>query len=116
MNADQKDVMAWLSRMRDVTPLGSRDEACIDYLTRALPSSAQSVRLQSAGKVGLKLVGAENERLQSFGVWMDGGSLQVWVSVRGSDIEVMQYLTPGEAMAFAKAFERCAIAALKAQA
>lgn len=116
MNADQKDVVAWLSRMRDVTPRGSRDEACIDYLTHALQPGAQNARLQHVNDIGLKLVGAENERLQSFGVWMDGGSLQVWVSVCGSDIEVMQYLTPGEAMAFAKAFERCAIAALKEQA
>lgn len=43
--------------------------------------------------------------------------MQVWSEVVGmghfGTVEALQYLTPEEAMEFAKAFERCAIQALK---
>ncbi len=45
----------------------------------------------------------------------EGGQVHVWIKINGERIdELLVYLDPKEAMAFAKAFERCAIEALKA--
>lgn len=63
---------------------------------------------------GIGLAGADRNHMQDLRVYAEGGSVQVWVEVRaGAPSEVMQYLTPQEAMAFAKAFERAAIEALR---
>lgn len=60
-------------------------------------------------------------RVRSLRVFEESGTVTVTVGsdthqgVLGID-ELLVYLTPEEAMAFSKAFERCAIAALKANA
>lgn len=69
-------------------------------------------RTRILNDIGLGLAGAENEKLKDLRVYVESGSVQVW-SEHKDGSEAMQYLTPIEAMAFAKAFERCAIAALK---
>ena len=78
-----------------------------------------SDRTRRVNEIGAGKVGVANERMRDFRVYVENGSVQIWVEVsdypsRGGDsIEVMQYLTAEEAMFFAKAFERCAIEALK---
>ena len=44
-------------------------------------------------------------------VYDENGSVQLWFTLAARDFLV--YLTPAEAISFSKAFERCAIAALK---
>jgi hypothetical protein len=62
---------------------------------------------------GLLAPGAA-DHVRGLRVFEEGGSVQVWVETDSAGInDVLQYLTPAEAMVFAKAFERCAIAALK---
>lgn len=62
---------------------------------------------------GLLAPGAA-DHVRDLRVFEESGSVQVWVETDGGGInEIFQYLTPVEAMAFAKAFERCAIVALK---
>lgn len=57
------------------------------------------------------------EKLVIVRVLEESGRVQLWVELAPScgcsQNEVVQYLTATEAMAFGKAFERCAIAALK---
>lgn len=76
-------------------------------------------RVRRVNEVGAGKAGIGYERLKDFRVYPESGKVQVWIEVRdfpsrgGDVIEVLQYLTAEEAMAFAKAFERCAIQALK---
>lgn len=72
-------------------------------------------RTRIVNDIGLGLAGADNEKLKDLRVYVEAGRVQVW-SEHKDGSEAMQYLTPVEAMAFAKAFERCAIAALKDEA
>lgn len=44
-------------------------------------------------------------------VYHESGSVQLWVDFL--DTSVMQYLSPEEAKAFAKAFKRCAVEAAR---
>lgn len=75
-----------------------------------------NTRLQPINIIGLILTAAPGEKIQAIRVYEEGGSVQFWVQAAWGEkdsTEVMQYLTPQEAMSFAKAFERCAIEALK---
>lgn len=67
---------------------------------------------------GIGYAGIDKELIRDIKIYDEGGRVQVWVEMmlRGSSgetMEAMQYLTAEEAMAFAKALERCAIQALK---
>lgn len=69
-------------------------------------------RTRRINDIGLGLAGADNEKLKDLRVYVENGGVQVW-SEHKDGSEALQYLSPVEAMAFAKAFERCAIQALK---
>ena len=71
-------------------------------------------RLRFVNDTGLGLLGAEKEKVKDLRVYEENGSIQIWIET--ADIEVMQYLTPQEAMTFALAFERLAMIALKKRA
>jgi hypothetical protein len=76
-------------------------------------------RTRRVNDIGAGKAGVGNERMRDFRVYVEDGLVRVWVEVadfasRGdTSVEVMQYLTADEAMFFAKAFERCAIEALR---
>jgi hypothetical protein len=74
-------------------------------------------RTKPCNVIGISLVGKPNERLHRLVVYQDSDTVIVdarVVSPRDQAIvEAIQYLTPIEAMAFARAFERCAVAALR---
>lgn len=76
-------------------------------------------RVRRVNEIGAGFKGIDNERMKDLRIYEESGSVQIWVEVAdfqsrgGNTIEVMQYLTPSEAMAFARAFERCEIEALK---
>ncbi len=70
-----------------------------------------SPRLRQINEIGIGMAGVPNERMVDLRVYAEGATVQIWVET--GTLEVMQYLTPSEAMSFAKAFERCAIQALK---
>ena len=71
-------------------------------------------RLRFVNDTGLGLLGTEKEKVKDLRVYEENGSIQIWIET--ADIEVMQYLTPQEAMTFALAFERLATIALKKRA
>ena len=74
-------------------------------------------RTRTVNDIGLGMAGMPREKMVDFRVYEESGSIQVWCEIApGSPSEILQYLTPEEAMAFSKAFERCAIAALKNRA
>lgn len=66
---------------------------------------------------GIGFAGIDKELIRDIRVYDEGGRVQVWVEVmigkENETREAMQYMTAEEAMAFAKAFERCAIQALR---
>ena len=64
---------------------------------------------------GIGFFGVGNERMKDIRVYAENGCVMVWAEIHswGDVREACQYLNPVEAMAFAKAFERCAIQALK---
>lgn len=68
-------------------------------------------RLRTINDIGIGFKGAGNEHVRDIRVYPEGGIVQVWIEARGQ--ESMAYMTADEAMSFAKAFERCAIQALK---
>jgi len=71
-------------------------------------------------EIGIGLAAANStEFVRDIRVYEEGGSVQIWFEIelpRTGNREFLQYLTPTQAMAFAKAFERCAIEALKKSA
>jgi hypothetical protein len=76
-------------------------------------------RTRVINDIGIGFVGVGNERMHDIRVYAEGGSVLIWAEVEGSWVldgtaEGLQYLTPSEAMAFSRAFRRCAIAALEA--
>ena len=80
-------------------------------------------RVTPLNDIGAHILGIDEELVRYFGVCTEGGSVLVKVKVaeRGYPLankihEAIQYLTPADAMKFAKAFERCAIEALKESA
>lgn len=80
--------------------------------------SQATKRTRQINDRGIGYAGIDKELIRDIRVYDEGDRVQVWVEVmaRGSSgetTEAMQYLTAQEAMAFAKAFERCAIQALK---
>lgn len=72
-------------------------------------------RLINDRGIGYKGIGTE--RIRDIRIFDEGNSVQVWVEIAplnsSETYEALQYLSPQEAMAFAKALERCAIQALK---
>lgn len=95
--------------------------SCSDMITGYMNAKLPPQRLtRPINEIGLGIAGLAGEHLRDFRIYEENGSVQIWVAVarrRGDtslgDIEALQYLTPDQAMAFAKAFERCAIQALK---
>jgi hypothetical protein len=78
-------------------------------------------RTRRINAIGIGFAGIDTELINDIRVYPEGGSVQIWVEIHQRDNwpqthEAMQYLSPEEAMAFAKAFERCAIQALKERA
>jgi hypothetical protein len=75
-------------------------------------------RTRTVNDIGLGMAGIGKERMLDFLVYEEGGRVFVKFEFEpeNSPSELLQYLTPEEAMAFSKAFERCAIAALKNRA
>lgn len=69
-------------------------------------------RTREINDIGIGLAGAEGECLKDIRVYPESGAVHIWVELSDGR-EVLQYLSPLEAMAFAKAFERCAVQALK---
>lgn len=72
-------------------------------------------RTRNINNVGIAMAGLANEKLEDIMIYPESGMVQLWVKIstqRGRE-EVLQYLTAEQAMQFSKAFERCAIAALK---
>ena len=80
-------------------------------MTKTSESQTADSRLQKVNEIGLRFLSLETEKLQNFYIYPEGGQVLVWAQI--NDKEAMQYMKPHEAMAFAKAFERCAIQALK---
>ncbi len=81
-----------------------------------------SERTRVINDIGLGFRGVDGELVRDIRVYPESGSVQIWMEVcergcnptsPGRTHEAMQYLSPEEAMAFAKAFERCAIQALR---
>ena len=77
-----------------------------------------SDRVRRVNEIGAGFKGIGCERMKDFVIFEEGGRVlvRVEVPILGDDeqtTEVLQYLTAEEAMFFAKAFERCAIEALK---
>lgn len=78
-----------------------------------------STRTRPVNDIGIGFAGLDNERAADIRVYVQSGTVIVELDVRGMDDQFsdvrhgLQYLTAAEAMAFAKAFERCAIQALK---
>lgn len=72
-------------------------------------------RTRTINDIGIGLAGAVGEKMVDLRVYHESGNVLVWTEINcdGQSREVMQYLTPEEAMRFAAAFERCAIQALK---
>lgn len=80
-----------------------------------------SVKITTRDDLSTVVEGAEKDWLRYFRADAQGGTVQIWVSVRSRedgqpDIEALQYLTPLEAMTISKAFERLAIHALRESA
>lgn len=78
-------------------------------------------RTRQINERGIGYAGIDKELIRDIRVYDEGGSVQIWIEMmaRGSSgetMEALQYFTAEEAMAFAKAFERCAIQALKESA
>lgn len=76
---------------------------------RELPAGR---RTSPVNDICLRMFGRGGERMKDFRVYEEGGSVLVCVECEATR-DLLQYLSPEDAMAFAKAFERCAIAALK---
>ena len=72
---------------------------------------SDSKRLRVVNDIGCGLSGAPGNFIKDFRVYEESGSVQVWFETEQR--EYLQYLSASEAMAFAAAFERCAIAALR---
>jgi hypothetical protein len=66
---------------------------------------------------GIGLAGDDGNRLRDIYIYDECGTVMLQVEVMGRKPDeqhgALQYLTAYQAMEFAKAFERCAIAALK---
>lgn len=78
-----------------------------------------SNRVHVLSGIGAHMPGIEKEKMKDISVLVESGSVHVWVKIQERDdvvVEALQYLTAEEAMSFAKAFERCAIQALKDRA
>lgn len=65
---------------------------------------------------GLLLYGGPDHRMKEIKIYQDKTTIYIETTIRLFNNEekmALQYISPSEAMAFAKAFERCAIAAFK---
>ena len=74
-----------------------------------------SQRTRVINDISIGYRGVNNEKLRDIRVYAEGGAVQVWVEIanRSEAYEALQYLSPRAVMEFAKAFERCAIEALR---
>lgn len=73
-------------------------------------------RTSRVNDIGLRLTGVATEHMKLFQVYEESGTVIVETELANNRSNAIQYLSPEEAMAFAKAFERCAITALKGRA
>ena len=71
-------------------------------------------RTRVVNGIGIGFAGLDGERLRDIHIYTEYGKVMIGVNV--DDHEAIQYMSPEAAMSFAKAFERCAIAALKESA
>lgn len=95
------------------------DPASVETVEIEVPDIRQRMpnRALSDDNGGVYFPGLKGDRVKAIRISQDGGVVSVWFEFylpdgRG-EYEALQYLNPVEAMAFAKAFERCAIQALK---
>jgi hypothetical protein len=72
-------------------------------------------RTREVNEIGIGMAGLAGDRIKDICVFVEGGSVVLWVEIddRSGISEFIQYFDPASAMAFSKAFERCAVAALK---
>ena len=77
-------------------------------------------RTRTVNEHGIGMLGLPGERMLDFRVFEESGTVHVEFDttvsndrLAGVTTTILQYLGPTEAMAFAKALERCAIRALK---
>jgi hypothetical protein len=96
---------------RDNPAFLSSGNGASPYFTDVPDSRMPGRKVESCNGIGAHFAGVGNERMKALRVFEESGSVHVAVNIDGS--EGLQYLDPMQAMAFAKAFERCAIAALK---
>jgi hypothetical protein len=81
--------------------------------------TAPLTRCRRVNDTGIGVAGRPGEHLRDIRFYQDGGSIQLWVEVRApkdsasETVEVLQYLSPPEAMAISKTLERLAIQAFK---
>jgi hypothetical protein len=68
-------------------------------------------RIREINGIGIGFAGTEAEKVRDIRIYPENSTVLMLIEMNGQD--GLQYLTPQEAMSFAKAFERCAIAALK---
>lgn len=73
--------------------------------------STSASRTRAINGTGIGFLGRGNEKMKDIRVYHESGSVQLWVDFL--DTSVMQYLSPEEAKAFAKAFKRCAVEAAR---
>lgn len=72
-----------------------------------------------SANIGLRISGAAGDNMRDFMVWHEGREVMVRAEVvrrNGQVVGANRRLEPHQALAFAKAFERCAVAALKESA
>lgn len=94
----------------------------LSYIEQKIPAERKTYPVN---ETGLGISGLPNERMREFRIIEESGSVQIWVEVElpfkrspidpseVRSMDFLQYLTPKQAMEFAKAFERCAVQALK---
>lgn len=77
--------------------------------------SKEVVIVEPVNDIGLRI--ASECRLPEIKFYVESGRVLFWATTKdissSKEVEAMQYLTPENAMKFAKAMEKCAIKALK---
>lgn len=68
--------------------------------------------VRTVNKIGLGLFGRPGEKMEDLMVYEENGSVHIWLTFEKGK-QIMQYLSPDEAMRFSQALDRCAIAALR---
>ena len=92
---------------------------CLKQITNPPTTSMpmkEDKKIETVNDIGLRI--ASRCRLPEIKFYVESGSVLFWATVHdreGEDVEALQYLSPNEAMRFAKAMEACAIEALRQQ-